>query len=384
MGADIVVGEGQSIGNALTFGGPYVGLFATREKYVRQMPGRLCGETVDADGRRGFVLTLSTREQHIRREKATSNICTNSGLCALAFTIHMTLLGEAGLRRLARINHANAVALADMLGKVPGVERAQRHLLQRVHDPRAGRCGRGDREAGRRRACSAACRPRGCRPTMPSSADLIIVACHRGQHRRRPRSLREGAEGGAEMSRAIVGRNTKRIAPCQSTRAIRLTLLRPTPPVAGRYCHAEPTGPADGAGRGGGRSGETFTGNRGLAIEEALIFEIGRTDTTGVDLAEPAKFTLAPRRARAQGADRPAGPHRARGHAPLRAPVPEELRHRHRAVPARLLHHEAQPAPQREHGAAAGLRRHPSAAAALDRAGRHRADRRAVALAAAS
>jgi glycine dehydrogenase subunit 1 len=121
MGADIVVGEGQSIGNALSFGGPYVGLFATRQKYVRQMPGRLCGETVDKEGRRGFVLTLSTREQHIRREKATSNICTNSGLCVLAFTIHMTLLGEAGLRRLARINHANAVALAKVLAKVKGV-----------------------------------------------------------------------------------------------------------------------------------------------------------------------------------------------------------------------------------------------------------------------
>ena len=122
MGADIVVGEGQSIGNALNFGGPYVGLFATRQKYVRQMPGRLCGETVDADGRRGFVLTLSTREQHIRREKATSNICTNSGLCALAFTIHMTLLGETGLRRLAKVNHANAVQLADMLARVPQVQ----------------------------------------------------------------------------------------------------------------------------------------------------------------------------------------------------------------------------------------------------------------------
>ncbi|MBM6592654.1 aminomethyl-transferring glycine dehydrogenase subunit GcvPA [Microvirga pudoricolor] len=122
MGADIVVGEGQSIGNALNFGGPYVGLFATQSKYVRQMPGRLCGETVDADGTRGFVLTLSTREQHIRRDKATSNICTNSGLCCLAFTIHMTLLGEAGLARLARINHANAVKLADALGAVKGVE----------------------------------------------------------------------------------------------------------------------------------------------------------------------------------------------------------------------------------------------------------------------
>ena len=121
MGADIVVAEGQSIGNALSFGGPYVGLFATRQKYVRQMPGRLVGETVDAEGKRGFVLTLSTREQHIRREKATSNICTNSGLCTLAFTIHLSLLGEAGLRRLARINHANAAALADALGKVPGV-----------------------------------------------------------------------------------------------------------------------------------------------------------------------------------------------------------------------------------------------------------------------
>jgi glycine dehydrogenase subunit 1 len=121
MGADIVVAEGQSIGNALSFGGPYVGLFATRQKYVRQMPGRLAGETVDAEGKRGFVLTLSTREQHIRREKATSNICTNSGLCTLAFTIHLSLLGESGLRRLARINHANAVTLADMLGQVRGV-----------------------------------------------------------------------------------------------------------------------------------------------------------------------------------------------------------------------------------------------------------------------
>ena len=122
QGADIVAAEGQSIGNGQNFGGPYVGLFATREKFLRQMPGRLCGETVDAEGRRGFVLTLSTREQHIRREKATSNICTNSGLCALAFTIHLSLLGEEGLARLARINHARAVALAGKLASVPGVE----------------------------------------------------------------------------------------------------------------------------------------------------------------------------------------------------------------------------------------------------------------------
>ncbi|HSM42046.1 MAG TPA: aminomethyl-transferring glycine dehydrogenase subunit GcvPA [Afifellaceae bacterium] len=121
QGADIVVGEGQSIGNGLNFGGPYVGLFATRQKYVRQMPGRLCGETVDAEGSRGFVLTLSTREQHIRRDKATSNICTNSGLCCLAFTVHMTLLGEAGITRLARINHAKACRLAERLDAITGV-----------------------------------------------------------------------------------------------------------------------------------------------------------------------------------------------------------------------------------------------------------------------
>ena len=122
MGADIVVGEGQSIGNPLGFGGPYVGLFATRQKYIRQMPGRLCGQTNDADGKRGFVLTLSTREQHIRRDKATSNICTNSGLCTLAFTAHMTLLGEAGLRQLAVLNHEAACKTADGLASIDGVE----------------------------------------------------------------------------------------------------------------------------------------------------------------------------------------------------------------------------------------------------------------------
>ena len=138
MDADIVVGEGQGIGNALNFGGPYLGLFATRQKFVRQMPGRLAGETVDADGRRSFVLTLSTREQHIRREKATSNICTNSGLCALAFSIHLALLGGVGLRRLANVNHANAVQLADRLSAVPRVEILNTHFFNEftVRTPR--------------------------------------------------------------------------------------------------------------------------------------------------------------------------------------------------------------------------------------------------------
>ncbi len=122
QGADIVAAEGQSLGNALSYGGPYVGLFATTQKLVRQMPGRVAGETQDVEGQRGWVLTLSTREQHIRREKATSNICTNSGLCALAFTIHASLLGEEGFTRLARLNHAKACQLADKLAAVAGVE----------------------------------------------------------------------------------------------------------------------------------------------------------------------------------------------------------------------------------------------------------------------
>jgi glycine dehydrogenase subunit 1 len=126
MGADIVAAEGQSLGNTLNFGGPHVGLFATREAFVRQMPGRLSGQTVDADGRRGWALTLSTREQHIRREKATSNICTNSGLCALAFTIHLSLLGEAGLTRLARLNYAITVTAAERLATIPRVRLVNR------------------------------------------------------------------------------------------------------------------------------------------------------------------------------------------------------------------------------------------------------------------
>ena len=121
LGADIVVGEGQAIGVGLQFGGPYLGLFGCREKFVRQMPGRLCGETVDAEGKRGYVLTLSTREQHIRREKATSNICTNAGLCALAFSIHMTLLGGEGLSNMARLSHARSRETAARLAKIPGV-----------------------------------------------------------------------------------------------------------------------------------------------------------------------------------------------------------------------------------------------------------------------
>ncbi len=115
LGADVAVGSFQSFGNPMTFGGPAPGFFATRDANVRQMPGRICGATVDKHGRRGFVLTLSTREQHIRREKATSNICTNSGLCALAATMHLSLLGKKGLADLARINWERARLLRDAM-----------------------------------------------------------------------------------------------------------------------------------------------------------------------------------------------------------------------------------------------------------------------------
>jgi glycine dehydrogenase subunit 1 len=120
--ADIVVGEASSLGVGLNFGGPLLGFFACKKEFVRQMPGRICGATVDMDGKPGYVLTLNAREQHIRRDKATSNICSNQGLCATAFTIHTSLLGEIGFKKLAQINHHRACFAFDELNKVKGLK----------------------------------------------------------------------------------------------------------------------------------------------------------------------------------------------------------------------------------------------------------------------
>jgi len=123
-GADIAVGEGQSFGNFLNLGGPYVGLFATKKEYVRQMPGRLVGETLDENGKPGFILTMNTREQHIRREKATSNICTNQSLCALMAAIYLSLLGPKGLKKVAEMNLAKAEFAKKLFTQISGVQLA--------------------------------------------------------------------------------------------------------------------------------------------------------------------------------------------------------------------------------------------------------------------
>ena len=200
MGADIVTGEGQPIGNSLGFGGPYLGLFASREKYVRQMPGRLVGETADVEGKRGWVLTLSTREQHIRREKATSNICTNSGLCTLAFTIHLTLLGEAGFTRLAALNHATAVEPGRAAGEDRRLQGDERELLQRVHAATAEARGGGGRTRWPSGGILAGVPVSRLHPKRPELANLLLVAASECTTERRHGRARGRAERGAALN----------------------------------------------------------------------------------------------------------------------------------------------------------------------------------------
>ena len=200
LGADIVTGEMQSFGLPLSFGGPYLGFMACRKEYVRQLPGRIAGQTTDVEGRRGFVLTLATREQHIRREKATSNICTNQALCALRATIFLESLGRPGLREMAWQNAQKAAYALDVLTAVPGVRRRFggppfNEFVLEFPRPWAEVDARPARPGHPRR-------PR-ARGDLPRARELGPGLRHGAQAQGRHRPARPGAPGGPEMINEI-------------------------------------------------------------------------------------------------------------------------------------------------------------------------------------
>ena len=178
QGADIVTGEAQSFGIPLSFGGPYLGFMATAERYIRQFPGRIAGQTRDVDGKRGFVLTLSTREQHIRRERATSNICTNQAHCALRAAIYLETLGPDGLKELARLNMLKARYAADQLGNVDGIRLRYSGPFFNEFTLRFERAGEGIADSLKNKGILAGIRLKNDFPDMPDCVLMCVTETH--------------------------------------------------------------------------------------------------------------------------------------------------------------------------------------------------------------
>ena len=338
QGVDIAVGEGQTLGNRLDFGGPSFGFFAASQEHLRRMPGRIAGETVDVDGKRGFVLTLQTREQHIRREKATSNICTAQALNALAGVVYLGWLGRRGLVELGELLLQRTAYARETLCAIDGVEPLHEQPVVREF---AVRLPSADVERGGR----AAARRRGSTRAIGSAAPI--------------RSTRTGCSWRSPSGAR--GREIDRLAEALGGRGRRRARR--------------------GAGRGGG----------GMSVD-ARRSAIAAADDTLDDLralaARAAARSSRPRSTCPSGRSTSCCPAalrrttparlpevvRARAGAPLQPPLEAQLRPRHRLLPARLVHDEAQPEAARARRGAAGQRAPASAAGPEARAGRARAD----------
>ena len=296
--ADIVAGELQSFAISPSYGGPYAGIIATKEKYIRQMPGRLVGQTTDSRGNRAFCLTLSTREQHIRREKATSNICTNQALIALMATVFMTVYGKQGLRELAEQNLAKAHYLAGKL-----------------------------------------------KPRFSGKFfnEFVVRAEGKSPEEINKALLKKKIIGGLPL-----GRFYPELADSMLLCATEMTRRADMDAVAGAASRAEPW-----------RCGMIKKVRNHLSQNEALLFERSSPGKKALSAsrarrARGGRRRSAGRRERARGNRRLPRSQRGGGHPPLHAPLHLELRHRSRHVSAGLLHHEVQPADQRAGGAHRG------------------------------